>query len=382
MRKIKILFCIGYLAYGGTEKQLITLIRGLDPNKFEPHLCCINKSNIEKEFRNDALFLFRKFDKPKILLDFSSFRNINTSFCIVKLAWYIKKQKIDLIVSYFIDPTILSFISSKLSLRKSLMIINFRDLGLLRAKQKKLLMKPVYRQTPFFIANSEAVKSDYCNFDEIPSQKIHIIYNGVDTFRFSNIIKKNLEPFEIGIIANLNRPVKKVDLFLQAAAEICQNQSNVSFVVVGEGQLRPELIKMCKKLGISDKVNFVGRVYKIEKYLSRFYIGVNSSESEGFANVILEYLASGIPVVAADTGGNREVIKDNFNGFLFPVGDYKALADILMQIINDENLYSEISKNCRKSVAHCFDNSVMIENHEKFFKKIFKKLDKRRYTLR
>ena len=76
--------------------------------------------------------------------------------------------------------------------------------------------------------------------------------------------------------------------------------------------------------------NFVGGTSNIEKYLSQIHIGVNTSETEGFANVILEYLASGIPVVATNTGGNREIIMDNTNGFLFPVNDYKALADILI----------------------------------------------------
>lgn len=370
MEKINILFCILYLAHGGTEKQLMTLIKGLNQSIFVPHLCCMRKSMIEPTFGKDALSLFRNIKCRKLQLDFKSFQHLSSIFSILKLSRYIRKNRIDIVVSYFIDPTITGFFSSKLSLCKPLMVTCFRDLGLLRSSQHAILMKWIYRDTCYFIANSMAVKQDYADYDGIPPEKISVIYNGVDLGRFNKIHRTSGRPSVVGIIANLNRQVKRIDVFLRAASYICKKRSDVSFLLVGEGELKSHLMSLATSLGIKNRVTFVGSTSNIEKYLSQIHIGVNTSETEGFANVILEYLASGIPVVATNTGGNREIIVDNKNGFLFPVNDYKALADILSLILDDDTLYSKLCGNVKGNLKERFDNSIMIRRYEAFFRKI------------
>lgn len=374
MKKTNILFCILYLAHGGTEKQLITLINGLDRSKFTPHLCCINKSNIESSFLEDALSLFKEIKCGKIHLDFKSFKNLSSILYILELSRYIRRNKIDIVVSYFIDPTIMSFVASKLSFRKTRQVVSFRDMGLLRNSQHKVLMKWIYHRTPFLLANSEAVKQDYVENDNIPADKITVIYNGIDIEKFMKIQRTQKRPDVIGIIANLNRRVKRVDVFLRAAACIYEKRKETSFIIIGEGKLKTELKILASKLGINNKVNFVGRSYDVDKDLKKIHIGVNTSETEGFSNVILEYLASGIPVVATNTGGNREIIVENKNGFLFTVNDYKELAEKTLLILDDETLYAKLSSNSRKSVSDRFENSIMVNNYELYFHKIIGKL--------
>ncbi len=370
MEKINILFCILYLAHAGTEKQLMTLIEGLNKSIFVPHLCCIRKSMIEPAFAKDALSLFRDIKCSKVQLDFESFRNISSILSVLKLSRYISRNRIDIVVSYFIDPTIIGFFSSKLSAHKPLMVTSFRDLGLLRDSQHKILMKWIYRYTPYFLANSEAVKQDTAEYDGIPPDKICVIYNGIDIGRFNRIQRTDKRPSVVGIIANLNRQVKRIDIFLRAASYICEKTSDVSFVIVGEGEFKRDLVSLASRLGIENRVNFVGRAHNIEKHLSHIDIGVNTSVTEGFSNVIIEYLASGIPVVATDTGGNREIIVDNENGFLFPVNDYKTLGYKLMSILDDESLYLKLSENSRTTVEGRFKNSIMVKNYEAFFYEI------------
>jgi len=367
---MNILFCTLYLAHAGTEKQLMTLIEGLDKSTFIPHLCCIKKSAIEPTFAKDALSLFRDIKCRKIQLDFKSFRHIPSIFSILKLSGYIRKNQIDIVVSYFIDPTIIGFFSSKLSLHRPLVVSCFRDLGLLRDSQYNILMRWIYHHIPYFLANSEAVKKNYVYYDRIPPDKISVIYNGLDIGRFKKIQQTSEEPSVVGIIANLNRHVKRIDIFLRAASYICEKRRDVSFIVIGEGELKRDLMSLSSRLGIENRVNFVGRAYNIENYLSQIHIGVNTSETEGFSNVILEYLASGIPVIATDTGGNREIIVDNENGFLFTVNDYRALGDKLILILDNEILSSKLCSNARRSVEGRFENSIMIRNYETFFSEI------------
>lgn len=346
------------------------LLTRLDRQKFIPHLCCINDSAIEAEFKEDATALFEAFTGPKLQLNFRSFKRLATLYTILSLASYIRRCKIDIVVTYFIDPTILALLSQKLSLRKSVSIVNFRDLGLLRADQHKLVMKAIYRSIPCFVANSKAVRNDYCRNDQIPKDKVRVIYNGVDIERFVERPRGVADLKQIGIIANLNRRVKRVDLFLKAASVICRERSDILFVVIGEGMLKAALLELTNQLEIANQVQFIGRTYNIADLVPQLHVGVNTSDSEGFPNALLEYLACGVPAVASNIGGNREIIHDNINGFLFPVGNYVDLANKLSLLIENTALYSRIRKNCRKSVVGRYDIETMIRKYEKCFLEI------------
>ena len=233
-------------------------------------------------------------------------------------------------------------------------------------------MKFVYKNTDHFIANSIAVKENYIKFDGIPKKLIAVIYNGLDFNKFSISRPKVQNPTAVGLVANLNRKVKRVDIFLRAAALVSKTRNDVKFYIIGDGILKSELMNLSKKLGLNNQVVFTGRSHNIENNLNLIDIGVNTSETEGFSNVILEYLASGIPVVATDTGGNREIIVDERNGFFFPVNNYRALADKLEAILNDNALYLRLCENVNKGLIKRFENFVMIKNYQTFFKKMIK----------
>jgi len=369
-RKISILFCTEYLAYGGSEKQLMTLIKRLDPGIFITHLCCIKKTSVDDIFTRDASSLFKAIKCRKIQLDFKSFRYLPSVIAILQLSRYITRNRIDVVISYFLDPTIIAFFGTKLSLCSPLLVPSFRDLGLLRGSQHNILMKWIYRHTPYFLANSLAVKEDYHKYDGIPNSRIAVIHNGVDIYHPEKIQKTHTRPSVVGIIANMNRHVKRMDIFLRAASYVCERRSNISFVILGEGHLKDEMMSLAASLGIDDKVNFLGRVRNIQPYLTRIHIGVNTSETEGLSNVILEYLASGIPVIATDTGGNKEIIENGKNGLLFPVNDYEALGNRLLSLLDDQTLYSELCKKARPSVERRFETSVMTREYEKFLRHI------------
>ena len=94
MKKISILYCIEFLVYGGTEKQLYSLIEGLDKKKFKPHLCCMRKSIIGETRKREASHLFDQINCNKLQLDFVSFKKLHSLFEISKLLNFIKKNNI------------------------------------------------------------------------------------------------------------------------------------------------------------------------------------------------------------------------------------------------------------------------------------------------
>ncbi len=93
-------------------------------------------------------------------------------------------------------------------------------------------------------------------------------------------------------------------------------------------------------------------------------IGVLVSESEGLSNSIIEYMASGLPVVATDVGGAKELI-DEQNGVLIPVEDFEKLAEALLKILGDETLAESMKNHSLKKVKHSFElKNVMNQIHE------------------
>ncbi len=366
MKKIKILYCIEYLNFGGTEKQLISLINGLNRNKFQPHLCCLRDSIIGKYRRHEALDLFNKIKCPKIQLDFISFRKIQSVIDLVKLIKFIWRYKIDVVQTYFQDPSVLGLIAAKLSGVKHV-IACFRDMGFWIDKEYYLKMKIVYNFCSAYISNSLAVKNFYINSYNLSDDKFSIIYNGIKIEDFKSINRNKEQDFKdiiVGIVANLNREVKRVDIFLKAAAYVLRRTNGIRFIVAGDGELKEGLIELAKELGIYRNVRFLGRVENIPQLLSRIDIGVISSDSEGFSNAILEYMAAGIPVVATDSGGNREIIKQGVNGYLVPVGDFIMMGDFILSLISKNKTRFRMGQNARKMVSEKYSINKSIIKYE------------------
>jgi glycosyltransferase involved in cell wall biosynthesis len=116
---------------------------------------------------------------------------------------------------------------------------------------------------------------------------------------------------------------KGVDGLIQALPTL----PDVGLVIVGDGPLYADLVALAQRLGVQKRVRFVGAVPKeqVSAYLRACDIFVLNSTYEGLPHVILEAIAAGLPAIATDVGGTREVLQDNPNGQLIPPGDAQAL---------------------------------------------------------
>ena len=374
-RKIKILFCIEYLAHGGTEKQLMALIGGINKDKFEPSLCCLRKSIIGENRISEANKLFQTIDCKKIQLDFISFGRIKFLYDLARLIKFIRVNNIQIIQTYFQDPSIMGIIAGKITGIRNI-VACFRDMAFWREYEKYKHMKLFYRLCTGFIANSKAVKEEYIELYDLSKKRFNVavIYNGIDVCKFKKLSdsKKNnkTKNIVVGILANLNRKVKRVDLFINAAAFIHKQKIGIKFVVVGDGELKQRLITQSDELGLSGAIDFPGRVDNIPLCLSCFNIGVISSDSEGFSNTILEYMASGVPVVATKVGGNKEIIQHDVNGLLVPPDNHKAIAEAVIQLAMDEEKYQRLKKNGFMTVSQNYSLGQNIDAYENYYTKL------------
>jgi glycosyltransferase involved in cell wall biosynthesis len=174
----------------------------------------------------------------------------------------------------------------------------------------------------------------------VPDEKIQIVNNGVDLEVFSRGTPfPHPCPYLLGM-GNLVRR-KGFDLLIQAYAKA--RPSDVDLLIAGDGIEREKLEKIAAESGVASRIRFLGRVEgqtKIDVYRSAV-CAICPSRSEPFSNVILEALASGLPVIASATGGNFEQVKHGEHGLIVPTEDVGALANAITTILSEPQLLNQ-----------------------------------------
>ena len=171
----------------------------------------------------------------------------------------------------------------------------------------------------------------------VKENRIHIIHNGVDLGMFSKgEVFPHPRPYVLGL-GNLI-PRKGFDILLKAYARLKEPKPDL--LIAGLGPEEENLKRLSLDLGVGEKVRFLGFVEgqkKVDLYRSAEFF-VCPSRNEPFANVILEALASGLPVVASGVDGNKELVDHGSNGLLFSPGDVGSLCSCLEEMITNGSL--------------------------------------------
>ena len=209
-----------------------------------------------------------------------------------------------------------------------------------------------------------------------PRKEITITPFGVDINKFCpNITKeKNKRPI-IGIVKYLE-PIYDIQLLIKAFA-IVYHRSIIKPLlhICGGGSLLNELKELSKSLGVYDSVIFFGTIpnSKVPNILKDFDIFVNCSIKESFGVAIVEAMACGLPIVATDTAGFREVVDNNITGFILENRNPELMASKLLYLLNNENLRNEMGKAGRQKVIKFYDWEKNISIMEDLYKKISEK---------
>jgi glycosyltransferase involved in cell wall biosynthesis len=186
------------------------------------------------------------------------------------------------------------------------------------------------------VANSEAVRRNVHTLERYPLDRIDVFYNGHDTTRFDVAPLAGLRerlgigPSDqiVGMVANLNPWKRQADL-LTAFARLRDRHPRAHLLFVGSGPTEAALRAASRRLAVEGKVHFLGGVEDAVPIVKHLTVAALCSESEGLSNAVIEYLASGKPVVCTNVGGNAEIVTDGENGFLVTPGDIDALTSRL-----------------------------------------------------
>jgi glycosyltransferase involved in cell wall biosynthesis len=225
--------------------------------------------------------------------------------------------------------------------------------------------------------NSKAVREDTIQRDHIDPSKLQLIYNGLDAKLFEDArsqretMRRQLEikNHELMIISIANLiPYKGHADLIEAAQQVIKAIPESRLVLVGEDRgIQKNLEDRVKVLGISKRVMFLGRRDDVPALLAAGDLFVLSSHEEGFSNVVLESMASGLPVVATDVGGNREAILDGVTGWLTPPKDPANLADKMISALSEPSAAKLRGNEGRLRVNRLFPVEKMIDDHLRLY---------------
>ncbi len=200
----------------------------------------------------------------------------------------------------------------------------------------------------------------------------YFIPNGIsDEFYHINPIKRpKPPPFKFLYTGSL-LPLKRIDTIITAFSLI--KDTDFTFNIVGDGDIKPQLIELCKKFNLEEKVSFLGTLSNNEmpKILQDNHCLILASEREGRSNSVLEAMAGAMPVIASNIEGNSELITSGENGFLFPVGADKVLSEIISDLCGNYHKYKNIGLNAREALIKLgltWENSA--QNYINLYKKV------------
>jgi glycosyltransferase involved in cell wall biosynthesis len=163
------------------------------------------------------------------------------------------------------------------------------------------------------------------------------------------------------VVAGLG-PIKGINYVLDALALVREAGQPFSCVVCGKGPDREALEAQAARLGLAASVSFRGRVPRSEipQYFAAADILVHGSLIEGSGNVLLEALASGLPVVCTDAGGPAEYVRDGVTGFVVPVADSTSMAERILTLLRDPELRAQFGRRGHEQAQEEFSYDRMI----------------------
>ncbi|MDZ7619504.1 MAG: glycosyltransferase, partial [Patescibacteria group bacterium] len=226
------------------------------------------------------------------------------------------------------------------------------------------------------VVNSECVRRFY-EHHGLPANKIAVIPNAVSPAEPSPVGRKELLeelglPAGARLIGLIGRlwPQKRVKDAIWATDLLKVVRDDVHLLIIGNGPLRDRLLQYRDQVRIRDKVHFLGQRTDVARLLPHFDLLFSTSGYEGQSNTILEAMAAGVPVVATDIPGTRDLIEHEVNGFLVPVGNRAEFARHANKLLEDAELAGRLGEAGQRRAATDFGVAQMIERYTALYEDV------------
>jgi len=363
---IRILYLLDALdGFGGTERQLLELIGHMDRMRFHPIV--VTLYSMDKSYEAE----FRRLRCETRCLGIRKLVSLGGLRAILKLGWQIWRQRINIVHTFFPDASILGTIAGRLGGAR--VVVGRRDLGYWYTPRYHRVLRLLQRFADAYLVNSQAVRSAVSESEGVSLWRVQVIHNGFfevpngpSRFTLSDLGFPAGAKL-VGTVANL-RPVKRLDRFIEMAAGIRDDRT--CFLIVGYGEQKDAIVEQARLAGLAGRFRIIHTIHDVLEIVKLFTVGVLTSESEGLSNTLVEYGLAGVPAVAFDVGGNREVIEDQSSGFLVSPYDVGTLRRRVEEILVNETLRDRLGFHARVVCANRFAGAMMVDKTQTLYESL------------
>lgn len=358
---MKVLHITNHLDAGGAEKLLTDSLPLYKEQGVDADLMLLSSGNFA--------FLPQLHKNFKGELFFSNTKNIYSPFQIFDIR-KILKQGYDVVHVHLFPGMYWTVFAKLFLLSKVPLIITEHNTKNRRIDNPifRFLDPFIYKKYEKIVAITPQVKEMLVDELSIPSDKVSVIYNGINLNAFTAYeTQERSELFEKDstVLIQVSRFHAQKDqvTVIKALALLTEEYK---LILIGDGETRAECERLVEELGLSHRVRFLGARIDIPQLLQSSDIVIQSSHWEGFGLAAVEGMAAGKPVVASRVAGLKEIV-DGY-GLTFKAGDAEELADKILSL-SEYDVYKKTADQCLER-SKSFGINNMIDNHVKTYEKI------------
>ena len=363
--KIQVLRIVIGLNQGGVQQAVLNLARNLDRSKFNLIVCAIeNGGLIEREIKKSGINV--------IVLGFKR-QPIKSILALIKV---IKENKIDIVHASSYHPSLYGRIAAIIS--KVPIIISYEHVIFNHFRPARAFLNRILNYfTDAYTPVSQGVSDQIIKWYGYSKDKVYVLYNGVDTNRFSpdpsKVLAKEilgLDPKALIISMICRLDLSKGHRFFFEAITRLKRKKNIQFIVVGSGPHEGPIIDLAKAYGLEKSIKFLGVRRDINVCMNATDIFCFPTLQEGFSNVLIEAMSAGCAIIASDFPSNLEVMKHKKNGLIVEMRNAGELEKAIQKYIDSTSLRKKMSIAARETIKKSFSVDVYSKRAEYIYKKL------------
>lgn len=291
---------------------------------------------------------------------------------LLELLRILRRERADALLTHLYGPAVYGAMAGALSGTPVVSVIHGQSDVESEGRFARLKSAIVRHRTDRLIFVSDQLNADITRRLRLNDSQCKVILNGIDLSEFAPRSNRELRDalrlddsdILIGAIGNI-RPPKAYDVLLDATRILCDHSDRIHVAIAGEGtgDLMNALIAQRDRLGLANRVHFLGFRGDAGRVLNNLDVFVICSRTEGFSLACVEAMASGIPVVATRSGGPESIVVHGESGLLVPAGSPSDLAAAIRTLLDDRELRSRLRDAARRRVISAFSEKRMLEEY-------------------
>lgn len=369
MAKIDIALCITDLDVGGAERALVDLATRLDRSRFEPIVYCLGPRP-----GDDAASCVGALEAASVEIEFLGARAFWQVLPIARrLERLFASRPPKLVQTFLFHANLVGRIAARRAgVPRVVSGIRVAEPRRWHLWADRLTAKGVDR----FVCVSQSVARYSEGRGGLPAEKLVVIPNGIDADRYPATSAASASSLKIPngrcliTCAGRLEPQKGVGWLIETAPGWLDRLPDCDLLIVGKGPQREKLQRLCRSKGISDRVHFVGWRADVPEILAASRLLVLPSRWEGMPNVLLQAMASGLPVLASDVEGVRELLGAEADRQTVEPGDSAAFGQKLVRLASESRLAAELGEANRQRAREEFSVGRMVASYQSLWESL------------